>query len=57
MSLKKIGAIAVGGAMVASALASGVMAATTSGDVAGFMKNAIKEDGTPNVDIVVGSGA
>ncbi|AEF97286.1 S-layer protein [Methanotorris igneus] len=56
MSLKKIGAIAVGGAMVASALASGVMAATTIGDVAGFMKNAVK-DGQPNVEIVVGSGA
>ena len=57
MSLKKIGAIAVGGAMVASALASGAMAAaTTSGDVAGFMKNVVK-DGQPNVDIVVGSNA
>ncbi|WP_292461086.1 S-layer protein [Methanothermococcus sp.] len=57
MSLKKIGAMAIGGAMVASALASGVMAAaTTSGDVAGFMKNAV-EDGQPNVDIVVGSNA
>ena len=56
MSLKKIGAIAVGGAMVASALASGAMAATTSGDVAGFMKDTVK-DGQPNVDIVVGSNA
>lgn len=57
MSLKKIGAIAVGGAMVASALASGAMAAaTTSGDVAGFMDNVVK-DGTPNVNIVVGSNA
>ncbi len=57
MSLKKIGAIAAGGVMVASALASGAMAAaTTSGDVSGFMKNVVK-DGTPNVDIVVGSNA
>jgi S-layer protein (TIGR01564 family) len=57
MSLKKIGAMAVGGAMVASALASGAMAAaTTSGDVSGFMANAVK-DGQPNVDIVVGSNA
>ncbi|AEH06549.1 S-layer protein [Methanothermococcus okinawensis] len=57
MSLKKIGAMAIGGAMVASALASGAMAAaTTSGDVAGFMKNAVK-DGQPNVDVVVGSNA
>ncbi|WP_421078232.1 S-layer protein [Methanothermococcus sp. Ax23] len=57
MSLKKIGAMAIGGAMVASALASGAMAAaTTSGDVAGFMKNVVK-DGQPNVDIVVGSNA
>ena len=56
MSLKKIGAIAVGGAMVASALASGVMAATTSGDVSAFMKDAVK-DGQPNVNIVVGENA
>jgi len=57
MSLKKIGAIAAGGVMVASALASGAMAAaTTSGDVAGFMANAVK-NGVPNVDIVVGSNA
>jgi len=57
MSLKKIGAIVVGGAMVASALASGAMAAaTTSGNVAGFMDNVVK-DGQPNVDIVVGSNA
>ena len=56
MSLKKIGAIAVGGAMVASALASGAMAATTSGDVSAFMKDAVK-DGQPNVNIVVGENA
>ena len=57
MSLKKITAIAVGGAMVASTLASGVAAATvTVGDIEGFMKNVVK-DGEPNVEIVVGSKA
>ncbi|EHP83397.1 S-layer protein [Methanotorris formicicus] len=54
MSLKKIGAIAVGGAMVASALASGVMAVEVSGDVKSFK---FVEDGKPAVDIVVGSNA
>ena len=55
MSLKKIGAIAVGGAMVASAFAGAVMAeVTTVGDIKTFMKEAVK-DGQPNVDIVVGS--
>ncbi|GBF36204.1 S-layer protein [Methanofervidicoccus abyssi] len=57
MSLKKITAIAVGGAMVASALASGVAAnVVTVGDIKEFMKNVVK-DGEPNVDIVVGSKA
>ncbi|AXI25477.1 S-layer protein [Methanofervidicoccus sp. A16] len=57
MSLKKITAIAVGGAMVASTLASGVAASVvTIGDVEGFMKNVVK-DGQPNVEIVVGSKA
>ncbi|HIQ32988.1 MAG TPA: S-layer protein [Methanothermococcus okinawensis] len=57
MSLKKITAIAVGGAMVASTLASGVAAETVViGDVDEFMKNVVK-DGKPNVDIVVGSKA
>ena len=57
MSLKKITAIAVGGAMVASTLASGVAAETVViGDVKEFMKNVVK-DGKPNVDIVVGSKA
>ncbi|HIP15877.1 MAG TPA: S-layer protein, partial [Methanothermococcus okinawensis] len=58
MSLKKITAIAVGGAMVASALASGVVAANvvTIGDIKEFMKNVVV-DGKPNVDIVVGSKA
>ena len=56
MSLKKITAIAVGGAMVASTLATGVAAAevVTLGDIDEFMKNVVK-DGKPNVDIVVGS--
>ncbi|MBW9223390.1 S-layer protein [Methanothermococcus sp. SCGC AD-155-E23] len=57
MSLKKITAIAVGGAMVASTLASGVAAETVViGDVKEFMKNVVV-DGKPNVDIVVGSKA
>ncbi|HIP91200.1 MAG TPA: S-layer protein [Methanothermococcus okinawensis] len=58
MSLKKITAIAVGGAMVASTLATGVAAAevvkVNEGDIKEFMKNVVK-DGKPNVDIVVGS--
>jgi len=60
MSLKKITAIAVGGAMVASTLASGVVAGEvveiTKGDIAEFVKNIVK-DGEPNVEIVVGSKA
>ncbi|MBW9221511.1 S-layer protein [Methanothermococcus sp. SCGC AD-155-C09] len=56
MSLKKIGAIAIGGAMVATTLASGAMAATAVGDVEGFMDKVVK-DGQPNVEIVVGSNA
>jgi S-layer protein (TIGR01564 family) len=54
MSLKKIGAIAVGGAMLASALASGAMAAEVMGDVKAFK---FVEDGKPAVDIVVGEDA
>jgi S-layer protein (TIGR01564 family) len=56
MSMKKIGAIAVGGAMVASALATGALAAEKVGDVDAFAANAVT-NGNVNVDIVVGSNA
>ncbi|MBG0769587.1 S-layer protein [Methanococcus maripaludis] len=56
MSMKKIGAIAVGGAMVASALASGAFAAEKVGDVNAFAADVVA-DGNANVDIVVGSNA
>ncbi|AIJ05925.1 S-layer protein [Methanocaldococcus bathoardescens] len=55
MSLKKIGAIAVGGAMVATALASGVAAeVTVIGDVS---KDLFVKDGQPNCYVVVGADA
>ncbi|MCS3900984.1 S-layer protein [Methanococcus voltae] len=54
MSLKKIGAIAAGSAMVASALATGVFAVEKIGDVEGFK---VIENGEPTADIVVGSTA
>ncbi|AVB76070.1 S-layer protein [Methanococcus maripaludis] len=56
MSMKKIGAIAVGGAMVASALATGAFAAEKVGDVDAFAADVVA-DGNANVDIVVGSNA
>ena len=62
MSLKKITAIAIGGAMVASTLASGVAAGATTGyvekigDIEGFVDK-IVVDGKPNVEVVVGSNA
>uniref|UniRef100_A9A6R6 S-layer protein n=1 Tax=Methanococcus maripaludis (strain C6 / ATCC BAA-1332) TaxID=444158 RepID=A9A6R6_METM6 len=56
MSMKKIGAIAVGGAMVASALATGAFAAEKVGDVDAFAADVVA-DGEANVDIVVGSNA
>jgi len=56
MSMKKIGAIAVGGAMVASALATGAFAAEKVGDVDAFAADVVV-DGEANVDIVVGSNA
>ncbi|XRO76376.1 S-layer protein [Methanocaldococcus sp. 10A] len=56
MSLKKIGAIAVGGAMVATALASGVAAETTviGGELS---KDLFVKDGQPNCYVVVGANA
>jgi S-layer protein (TIGR01564 family) len=55
MSLKKIGAIAVGGAMVATALASGVAAEVkVIGDVS---KDLFVKDGQPNCYVVVGAKA
>ncbi|MBP2201651.1 S-layer protein (TIGR01564 family) [Methanococcus voltae] len=54
MSLKKIGAIAAGSAMVASALATGVFAVEKIGDVEGFK---VIDNGEPTADIVVGSTA
>lgn len=54
--MKKIGAIAVGGAMVASALATGAFAAEKVGDVDAFAADVVA-DGNANVDIVVGSNA
>ncbi|ADC70018.1 S-layer protein [Methanocaldococcus sp. FS406-22] len=55
MSLKKIGAIAVGGAMVATALASGVAAeVTVIGEVT---KDLFVKDGQPNCYVVVGANA
>ncbi|ADG13715.1 S-layer protein [Methanocaldococcus infernus ME] len=55
MSLKKIGAIAVGGAMVATALASGVSAeVTVIGEVS---KDIFVKDGQPNCYVVVGANA
>jgi len=57
MSLKKIGAIAVGGAMVASALASGVAAEVVKlGDVSD-LKDILVKDGQPNCYVVVGANA
>ncbi|ACV24730.1 S-layer protein [Methanocaldococcus fervens] len=55
MSLKKIGAIAVGGAMVATALASGVAAeVTVQGEVT---KDLFVKNGQPNCYVVVGADA
>jgi len=59
MSLKKIGALAVGGAMVATALASGVAAEVTK---IGFndykdLKDDLVKDGQPNCYVVVGANA
>nr|Q50833.2 RecName: Full=S-layer protein; AltName: Full=Cell surface glycoprotein; AltName: Full=Surface layer protein; Flags: Precursor [Methanococcus voltae] len=51
---KKIGAIAAGSAMVASALATGVFAVEKIGDVEGFK---VIDNGEPTADIVVGSTA
>ncbi len=58
MSLKKIGAIAVGGAMVATALASGVAAVTTLGfSDYKELKDILVKDGQPNCYVVVGANA
>ncbi|WP_456418771.1 S-layer protein, partial [Methanocaldococcus infernus] len=55
MSLKKIGAIVVGGAMVATALASGVSAeVTVIGEVS---KDIFVKNGQPNCYVVVGANA
>ncbi|CAB3290118.1 S-layer protein [Methanocaldococcus lauensis] len=58
MSLKKIGAIAIGGAMVATALASGVAADVNvvGGDIKDI-KDIVVKDGQPNCYVVVGANA
>ncbi|WP_457612311.1 S-layer protein [Methanocaldococcus sp.] len=55
MSLKKIGALAVGGAMVATALASGVSAEVTI--IGSVTKDIFVKNGQPNCYIVVGANA
>ncbi|WP_456471578.1 S-layer protein, partial [Methanocaldococcus sp.] len=55
MSLKKIGALAVGGAMVATALASGVSAEVTI--IGNINKDIFVKNGQPNCYIVVGANA
>lgn len=59
MSLKKIGAIAVGGAMVATALASGVAAEVTTSGFSDYkeLKDILVKDGQPNCYVVVGADA
>ena len=57
MSLKKIGAIAVGGAMVASALASGVAAEVVKLGDTDALKDILVKDGQPNCYVVVGANA
>ena len=59
MSLKKIGAIAVGGAMVATALASGVAAEVTTSGFTDYkeLKDILVKDGQPNCYVVVGANA
>lgn len=58
MSLKKIGAIAIGGAMVATALASGVAAeVTVVGGSLSDVKDILVKDGQPNCYVVVGANA
>ncbi|GEM_PF-2632288 len=59
MSLKKIGAIAVGGAMVATALASGIAAEVTTLGFSDYkeLKDILVKDGQPNCYVVVGANA
>ncbi|WP_423793344.1 S-layer protein [Methanocaldococcus indicus] len=58
MSLKKIGSIAVAGAMVATALASGVSAVQTIGfNSYDELKPILVKDGQPNCYVVVGANA
>ncbi|NPA62993.1 MAG: S-layer protein, partial [Methanococci archaeon] len=59
MSLKKIGALAVGGAMVATALASGVAAEVTKIGFSDYkdLKADLVKDGQPNCYVVVGANA
>ncbi|XRP96277.1 S-layer protein [Methanocaldococcus sp. 16A] len=57
MSLKKIGAIAVGGTMVATALASGISAEVVKLGDTGALKDILVKDGQPNCYVVVGANA